>query len=640
MFEYIRSHQRLMQILLFIVMLPFLLTFRNFSFNDDDKTIAKVGGKSISQVDLDRALTALGPNAATIPDARKIVFDRLVGDAALDAEARHDHAYPSQAEVGTAIVTFNPSLANPKLSKEDRDAMLTSFASSHGLSTAGLEAEVRTSLLKQRYLGTVQSTAFLPAAVTARLSDYVGQQREVQQLLFKSSDYTSQVKVTDAMLKAYYDKNLALFQNPEQAKIEYVVLSEDAIAQQITIADDAAEKYYKDNVAQFTSDAQWRLSHLLISVKQGASAAEKAAAKDKADKLAAEARKNTANFAKLVKENSEDPGSADTGGDLGYFSNKPDKSKEGFEPIVAAMQKMKAGEISDPILTAFGYSVVMVTEVKPAETKPFDAVKQDVVALLKKQQAHSKLADLRDTFDHTVYEQSDSLKPVVDKLADKIKLNIESASVTRKPDPNVAQNAPFNSLKFLNAVFGDDALKNKHNTDAIEVRDGVLISGHVVQYQAASQKPLDEVKAQVTDAVVQSEAKALAQKAAAAKLAALQAKDDGTGFDAAKVVSRKDPAGFEASVWKGLVKADATKLPAFVQIDVPGQGVGIFRINRITPPPSVDPSIKDQLGQLAGTQEAAIYLEALKDKANVKMVRESAINAPVAATPGAPDGSN
>ncbi len=628
-----------MQLLLIIFISPFLLNTRMFSFNDDDKTIAKVGGKSILQGDLDRAMYALGPNAATIPDARKIVFDRLVGDAALDLEARHDHAYPSPAEVGTTLITFNPKLGDPKLSKADRDAMLASFAASQHMSTAGLEAEVRSSLLKQRYFGTVQSTAFLPASVAARLADYVGQQREVQQLLFKTSDYTSQVKVTDDMLKAYYDKNLALFQNPEQAKIEYVVLSEDTIAQQITIADDVAEKFYKDNLKQFTSEPQWRLSHILISVKPDASAADKAAAKEKAAKIAAEARKNPGSFAKLAKENSEDPGSADTGGDLGYFGSKLDKAKEGLEPIIAAMQKMKSGEISEPILTSFGYHIVEVAEAKPAETKPFDAAKQDVVAQLKKQQAHSKFADLRDTFDHTVYEQSDSLKPVIDKLADKVKLNVENATVTRKPDPNVAQNAPINSTKFLNAVFGDDVLKNKHNTDAIEVRDGLLISGRVVQYQPVSQKPLQEVKAQVNEAVVQAEAKVLAQKAAAAKLAALQAKDDGAGFEAAKMVSRKDSAGFEASVWKGLIKADAAKLPAFVQIDVPNQGYGVFRINKIVPPPAVDPAIKEQLGQLAGSQEAALYLEVLKDKANVKMVRESAINTPTSASSSAPAGS-
>ena len=636
MFEYIRTHQRVMQVLLIIFISPFLLNTRMFSFNDDDKTIAKVGGKSISQTDLDRAVYAMGPNAAANPDARKRAFDTLVGEAAIDTEARHDHAYPTDAEVGQALINIEPSFA--KMGKEQRDTMLAAMAQQYGLSTAGLEARLRTKLIEQHFLGTVQLTSFLPTSVATRLTDYVGQQREVQQLLFKTSDYVSQVKVTDDMLKAYYDKNLALYQNPEQSKIEYVVLSEDVIAQQITIADDAAEKYYKDNIKQFTSEPQWHLSHILISVKPNASAADKAAARDKADKLAAEARKNPANFAKLAKENSEDPGSADAGGDIGNFSNAPSKSKEGFEPIIAAMQKMKAGEISDPILTAFGYSVLMLNDTKPAETKSFDEVKQDIVTLLKKQQAHSKFADLRDTFDHTVFEQSDSLKPVIDKLADKIKLTIVNANVTRKPDPNVALNAPINSTKFLNAVFGDDVLKNKHNTDAIEVRDGVLISGRIVQYQAASQKPLTEVKAEINEAVVQAEAKALAQKAAAAKLAALQAKDDSTGFDAPKTVSSKESGGFDISVVKSLVKADATKLPAFTEIDVPGQGYGIFRINKIVLPTSVDPAIRGQLDRLAGSAEMDFYLEALKDKAKVKIVRESALTAPAAAPASAPAG--
>ncbi|MBV8635192.1 MAG: peptidylprolyl isomerase, partial [Burkholderiaceae bacterium] len=364
MFEYIRTHQRLMQLLLFIVMLPFLLTFRNFSFNENDNTIAKVGGKSISQAELDHAMTASGAPA----DARKTVFERLAGEAALEVEARHDHAYPTQVEVGSALLAYEPSLG--KMPKEQRDQMLSALAQSQGTSIAGLEANVRSKLIQQHYLGTLQSTASLPSSAAARLFDYLGQSREVQQLLFKTSDYATQVKVSDDMLKAYYDKNLASYQNPEQAKIEYVVFSEDVLAQQVTVSDEDAQKYYKDNVAkQFTSEPQWHLSHILIAVKPEASAADKAAAKEKADKLTAEARKNPAGFAKLAKENSDDPGSADTGGDLGDFSNQPSKSKEGFEPIIAAMQKLKTGEISDPVLTSFGYHVVKVDQAKPAETK-------------------------------------------------------------------------------------------------------------------------------------------------------------------------------------------------------------------------------------------------------------------------------
>jgi peptidyl-prolyl cis-trans isomerase D len=285
----------------------------------------------------------------------------------------------------------------------------------------------------------------------------------------------------------------------------------------------------------------------------------------------------------------------------------------------------------------------MLTGVRPAEVKTFDVAKPEIVATLKKQAAKKKFSDLRDTFDHTVYEQSDSLKPVVDKLADKVKLNIETASVARKPDPGVALTVPYNNAKFLTALYADDALKNKHNTDAVEVRDGVVISGRVTQYQAAAQKPFEEVQAQVRDAVTQVEAHNLAQKAAAAKLAALQAKDDATGFEPAKVISRKDPAGFEMSVWQSLTKADATKLPAFTQIEVPGQGYSLFRINKIIPPAAADPAVRTQVERAVGSQEAAVYIEALKQKAKVKILRPSAIaasSAPVVPLTGLGDSDN
>jgi len=636
MFEFIRTHQRLMQFLLFIFISPFLLGgLRLLSFGDSDNAVAKVGNKTITQYELDSAVQAEGPQAAMVPDARKRALDRLIADQALVQEAQHDRVYPTDADVGIAVTTFAPQLADPKLSKEERNARYQEFAAQQHTTIPGLESKIRTFLVSQRLAGEIEATAFVPNSIIARLSDFLEQQREVQQLPFKTSDFTAQVKVTDEMLKAYYTKNAALYQNPEQTKIEYVVLSVDNLVQQVTVSDEDAQKYYDASKAQYATEEQRRASHILIAVKAKASDADKAAAKAKAEKLLAEVRKNPGDFAKIAKENSDDPGSAERGGDLDYFG-----AKAMVKPFSDAVQKMKVGDISDLVQSDFGYHIILLTGIKPAEIKPFDSVKGDIVAAKKKEAAKKLFSDLRDTFDHTVYEQSDSLKPVVAKLADKTKLVVETATVTRKPDPGVAQTVAYNNPKFLAAIFVDDVLKNKHNTDAIEVRDGVAISGRVTQYQAASQKPFEEVQAQVRDAVVQVEAHNLAQKAATAKLAALQGKDDATGFEAAKTISRKDPQGLDMTVWQSLTKADASKLPAFVQLEVPGQGYSVFRINKIIPPVTSDPNVKTQVQRAVAGQEAAIYIEALKQKAKVKILRPNVLTATGPVAPVAQPGLN
>jgi peptidyl-prolyl cis-trans isomerase D len=631
MFEFIRTHQRLMQFFLLIFLAPLFVVggLQVGRFGDSDATVvAKVGDKAISQQELDNAVREQDPRAAAIPGIKKELLDQLISERALSVEAAHDRMMPNAADVGAFVLQTFPELGDPSLSKEARAQRYSDIARARNMTIDGLEAKVRQALIYQRTAGEIESSTFAPKAVATRLADVIAQEREVQQMPFKSADFTGQVKITDDMLKAYYNKNLAQFQIPEQAKIEYVVLSVDNLAQQITISDADAEKFYKENQKRYAVEEQRRASHILIKAAKGASDAVKAAAKEKAEKLLAEARKNPGDFAKLAKENSEDEGSAVKGGDLDFFG-------KGMmvKPFQDAVEKLKVGEISDVVQSDFGYHVIMLTAIKPADVKPFDDVKADIVSELKKQQATKKFSDLRETFSNTVFEQADSLKPAIDKIGDKAQLKIETASgVTRKPDPALASTVVYNNQKFLTALFADDSIKKKQNTEAIEVTPGTLISGRVTEYKAASQKPFEEVQAIVREAVTQTEAQKLAQKASEDKVAALKLKDDLTGFGDAQTISRVKQAGFNPAILQTVMKADATKLPAFVEVELPGVGYAVYRINKINQPATPDParsaSIQQQLTRSLAQQEMLAYVEAVKAKAKVKILHPEALNAP------------
>jgi peptidyl-prolyl cis-trans isomerase D len=280
-----------------------------------------------------------------------------------------------------------------------------------------------------------------------------------------------------------------------------------------------------------------------------------------------------------------------------------------------------------------------LTGIKPAEVKPFDAVKADIVATLKKKQAGAKFTELRETFSNTVFEQGDSLKPVVEKLAAKTALKIETAAnVTRKPDANVAPSVSYNSQKFLAALFSDDSIKKKQNTEAIEVAPGTLISGRITEYKPVAQKSFEEVQATVRETVIQAEARKLAEKAADDKLTALNAKDDAAGFGDAQTVSRSKPMGLNPLILQALMKADTTKLPAFVKTDLPGVGYAVYRINKVGQPANQDAThvdaLKTELAQVVGRQETAAYLETVKAKAKVKILRPDVLTAPVKGNAG------
>jgi peptidyl-prolyl cis-trans isomerase D len=181
-------------------------------------------------------------------------------------------------------------------------------------------------------------------------------------------------KVDDAAVLAFYEANKAAFQVPEQAKIEYVILTPDVLANQVTV--DAAEvkKQYDDNIKQYAKAEERQASHILIAVKPDASDADKAAAKSKAGKLAAQARKTPAQFAELAKKNSQDPGSAAQGGDLGSFARDGSMVK----PFEDAAFGAKQGDIVGPVQTDFGWHVIKVTGIKSAKSQPFDEAKASI----------------------------------------------------------------------------------------------------------------------------------------------------------------------------------------------------------------------------------------------------------------------
>ncbi len=636
MLEFVRTHRRLMQFLLLLFIFPSFAFFglesytRSQASGDD---VAKVAGQSITQAELDEAHrqqlerlrqmfgAQFDSKMFDTPEAKKNALDNLIAQRALIAEASRSKLSASDQAVQQAILGIE-GLTTPD-GKFDNERY-KSLLAMQGLTPRGYEASVRQDLVLQQVNAAIQNSAFAPKSVTARLANIAEQERDVQQLLFKSSDYVQQVKITDAMLKDYYDKNSTQFVIPEEAKIEYVVLNADAISAHINVTDDDIKAYYEQNKKRYSVDEQRRASHILVAVKKDASEADKAAAKAKAEKLLAQLRQTPGDFAKLAKEHSDDPGSAEKGGDLDYFSHGMM-----VPPFEAAAYKLKQGEISDLVQSDFGFHIIQLTDVKAGSVKPLDEVKSEIAAEIRKQQFAKKYSELAEVFTDTVYEQTDSLKPVADKL----KLKIETAAnLTRQPNPALAPNLPYNNPKFLTALFSDDAIKNKRNTEAVEVAPNTLIAGRIVEHKPTSKRPFEEVKNVIRERVLEVEAAKLAKQAGEAKLAALQAKDDPSGFGAVKTVSRAKNEAVDAAGFPAVMKADVTKLPAYAGTELP-QGYAVYRISKVGQPaaPAAERRQADQqqIANVLAQQETAAYVDVLKQKAKVKITK------PVAASPAA-----
>ena len=627
MFEFIRTHQRLMQFLLLLLIFPSFAFFGLESytrFSERDNAVAKVAGQSITQQEWDAAQreqmerfrqmlgSQFDPKMFDTPEAKQSILDNLIVQRVLAHEVVRNHLLVSDQALQQTILGM-PGLttADGKFDGERYKSLLAM----QGMTPAVYEARLRQDLAMQQVNNAIQATAFSPKSVASKLSDLNDQEREVQELLFRASDYVSRVKVTNEMLKTYYEKNISQFEIPEQVNAEYVVLDSNAIASHIPVSDADIKSYYEQNAKHYGTEEQRRASHILIKADKNAPEAEKSAAKKKAEQLLAQVRKSSSDFAKVAKENSQDPGSAERGGDLDFFG-------KGMmvKPFEDAAFKLKKGEISDVVQSDFGYHIIMLTDIKPATTKTLGEVKSEITAEIRKQQAAKKYAELAEQFTNMVYEQSDSLKPVADKL----KLNIQTVSnLTRSPNRAISPAAPYNNPKFLKVIFSDDAIKNKRNTDAVEVAPNTLIAGRVVEYKPATKRPFDEVKDIVRERVVQSEALNLAHKAGEEKLAALKAGGDAGGFSAAKSLSRVKSDSMSAAALQAIMRADTSKLPAYAGADLGPQGYGVYRINKVTQSATPDTTRRQaeqqQIANALAQQEMLAYLEALKKKAKVEI---------------------
>ncbi|QJQ07469.1 peptidylprolyl isomerase [Undibacterium piscinae] len=626
MFEYIRTHQRIMQLLLLLIIFPSFAFFGIESFTRSsgaDAAIATVAGHSISQQEfdaaqreqLDRLRQMYGQQfdskMLSTPEAKQAILDELISRKAIAVEVVKNHLSVSDQGLQQNI------LATAGLSKPDGSFdtdRYKSLLAAQGMTPAMYEQRLRQDLALQQLVNAVQGSAFTPKAVAERISAIYEQEREVQKLDFKAADYVSQVKVTDAMLKAYYEKNAQQFEIPELIKAEYVVFNDDALSAQVSVSDSDIQSHYEQNKKSYATEEQRRASHILISAKKDASDVELKAAKTKAEGLLAQLRKNPELFAKLAKENSQDSGSAERGGDVDFFAKGAM-----VKPFEDATYQLKQGEISELVQSDYGFHIIQLTAIKPAAIKSLDEVKSQIAADIKKQKAAKLYAESAEIFTNTVYEQSDSLKAVADKL----KLKIETvASLSRQPNAAIPASVPVNNPKFLKAIFSEDSLKKKHNTEAIEVAPRTMVAGRVVEYKAASKRPLDEVKAQIEVKVIQIEAAALAKKAGELKLASLKAADSAAGFSESKIVSRLKESDIAGDAFASIMKVDVQKLPAFVGVDVPGTGYALYRIVKVSagvPDPARRSSELQQIANATAQQDIYSYVEALKQKAKVTM---------------------
>lgn len=627
MFEHVRKHNKILMVVLFLLIIPSFVLVGVDGYNrmiEKDRTVARVGKVEITngeweaahREEVERVRQLMPTIDARLLDSESVRYatlERLVRERVLQQAAQDARLGASDARLARELQSI-PAIAQLRRADGSLDMeRYRDLLGRQGMSPEMFEARMRADLAARQVQAGVAQTAFI-AGVPADLA--LGawfERREVQLARFATADYAARVQPTDAELEAFYQANQSLFQAPEQARIEYIVLDIDAVRKTIRLNEADVRSYYEQNVARLSGPEERRASHILISVAKDAPVDERQQARAKAEELLVQARKAPESFAQLAKKHSQDPGSAPNGGDLDYFGRgamvKP------FEDAAFALKK---GEISGVVESDFGFHIIRVTDIKAPKQKSFAELRASLEEDLKNQQARAKYAEAAEIFTNGVYEQSDSLKPVAEKLG----LTIQTASgLLREPAPGAR--GVLASAKLLEAIFSPDAVSNKRNTEAVEIAPSQLAAARIVEHAPARTLPLAEVRATVRERVVQARAAELARQEGQQKLAAWKAEPASARLPAAQVISREQAQNLPQALLDAVMRADSAQLPQWVGVDLGPQGYAVARVNKRIerPAPKADAQSQEraQYAQWWMQAEGQAYYRLLQERAEVQI---------------------
>jgi len=614
-FDLVERNKRLIQVLMVLIAITFV-TWGLESYTRGPSgagTVATVNGAKISEREFGEELrrqqeqlrAVVGRNfdisAMDTPEARTVVLDSMIERRLVATEAIAANLIVDDEALRETILSIPAFHVGGSFSREHYEAVLRA----QGQTPAGFEATLRYDMSVGQLARAVAETAIQPRALAERIARLEGQGREVQETLIPAAQFATEVMVDEAQVKSYYESNQAEFRTPERVRAEFLLLSADELGAATPPGEEEVMKAYQARAGQYQVAEQRRASHILVKTREDA------------DRLLAEAKQAPQRFADLAKKHSQDSGSAEQGGDLGFFARgmmvKP------FEDAVFAG---KEGEILGPVESEFGHHVIHVTGIQPAKARPLEEVRAEIVADIGRQAGIRRFAEAAEQFTNLVYEQSDSLQPAAEKL--KLKLQTSDwVSRAQAQDAGV-----FANQKLIAALFSDDALKARRNTDAIEVATNTLVSARVAEHQPAALRPLDEVKTEIERMLRNRAAAALAHKAGAAKLEELaKGGDAGLKWSPPKTVSRRQSTDLSPDVLRRVFSVDAARVPAHFGV-AQDDGYRMYRVARLLPlEPRKDDERKADLANAerqAGAEQYQAYVEALRLRADID-VNKSAL---------------
>lgn len=618
-------HGWLGKVLLGLIIVPFAVWGVDslMHYSSTKNLAAEVNGRDVTNAQLERSIDnqrralmqQMGNNAdSSMLDAAKLrpqVLETLIERTLLEDASDRSHLFVSHDMVVNYVRSIPAFQENGKFSQTQFEAVLKNA----NMNPAQFVDDLQSGLKLEQMRTAIMETGFSTETEMKQLAQLDAQTRDIAHLVITAESFKKDISISDEEVKKYYDTHQDGFMTKEDAKFTFVEIKKDSFGKAYQASDDELKKLYDAEVVSVKETERRKSSHILIAVdvKHKDEEAKKIAEKVKARIDSGES------FAAVAKELSEDPGSKESGGDIGMMR------KSDLEPEYANMLfSMKKDEVSQPVKTSYGYHVIKLTDIELAKSKSFDDMKADLVKKAEEKKAEEEFSTAIDKIDSLAFESSD-----LSEIAKQFNLTVQESDWI----PKVGAKGVFGEKKISEAAFSEDVLDKGMNSNAVELIGGKsAIVLRLKEHRLPRARELADVKAEIVAKLATEAAEQKALDHAHVLLEQLKSGKSTTEVaDAEKLkwVETKAAKRFSAE-GNMLISKEAFKLPrpkagkaSLSAIRLTNGDAAIISVNKVEEGKTdlSDQEMK-QRGMLLASQSADAefreLIEYLKSKADIK----------------------
>ena len=488
-----------------LISIPFaLFGIQEYLGSGADPVVADVNGIEITESELDKGMRDFRESMRlSLGDAyrqelfegeafRQQVLDRVINESVLRQTAHDWNMRGSDVQVRGYIQSI-PSFQNQG---QFDTAMYEAAVRNRGLSNAGFEDLVRQELVMRQLQSGIGNSGFATDSQVSQEVRLGAQKRSIEYARIPMSVFNDPQAISEEDAKSYYEANSVSYRVPERVKLAYVSLDTNSLKPLVEVDEDKLQTYFEEHRDEFFVEEERKVRHILVASAAGKEEEQKAKAQSLLEQLLA-----GADFAELAQENSDDPGSAANGGDLGWVNRGAM-----VKPFEDSAFSLEPQALSDLVKTDFGYHILQVTDVRGGSDATFEQMRSEIESAYRRFHAEELFYDYHERLANAAYENADSLEPAAETLGLTIKQTdwVERAGAL---PPGI------DNPKVINAAFSEDVLVKGNNSDVLDLGPTEAVVIRVVEHEAETTKPF----ASVRDQVMAEAAASLASDKAAAK---------------------------------------------------------------------------------------------------------------------------